>query len=71
MDAPGVGVLFKTPRNGGRTLVHALLAPSLPSGSYLSDMELTDVAPPAKDTTAADALWAWSEDWVRTREDGA
>ena len=44
--------------------MYALLAPGLPSGSYLSDMELTDVAPAAKDSAAADALWRWTEAWV-------
>ena len=27
-------------------------------------MELTDVAPAAKDVGAADALWEWTEEWI-------
>lgn len=64
LDNPAVGLVFKKPEDGCRTLVYALLAPGLPSGSYLSDMELTDVAPAAKDSAAADALWRWTEAWV-------
>ena len=63
-------VLFKMPADGCRTSVYALLAPGLPTGSYLSDCELTDVAPgAAKDAAAREELWRWTEEWVaRARE---
>ena len=67
LDNPAVGLVFKKPEDGCRTLVYALLAPGLPSGSYLSDMEITDVAPAAKDGAAADALWRWTEAWVGSK----
>ena len=42
-----LSLVLKTPADGCRTMVYALLAPGLPSGSYLSDCEITDVAPAA------------------------
>lgn len=64
LDNPALSLVLKKPEDGCRTLVYGLLADDLPTGSYLSDMELTDVAPAAKDARAADALWTWSEEWV-------
>lgn len=74
--APALGTLLektplrlvlKTPADGARTLVYALVAPSLPSGSYLSDCELTDVSPAAKDARAASALWKWTNNFLDER----
>ena len=63
-DTPAAKVLFKKPDNGCRTSCYALLAPGLPTGAYLSDCELTDVAPAAKDPAARAALWEWTESWL-------
>jgi NAD(P)-dependent dehydrogenase (short-subunit alcohol dehydrogenase family) len=63
-DAPPVKLLLKKPEDGCRTSMYALLAPGLPTGSYLSDCELTDVSPAAKNTKARDSLWEWTETWV-------
>ena len=63
-DAPPLKLLFKKPEDGCRTSCYALLAPGLPTGSYLSDCELTDVSPSAKDPKAREELWAWTEGWV-------
>ena len=66
-DAPPAKLLFKLPEDGCRTSCYALLAPDLPSGAYLSDCELTDVSPAAKDPAARKALWAWTEEWLAAR----
>lgn len=69
LEAPPTKLLIKSPKEGCRTLVHALLAPDLPTGSYLSDQTLTDVSPgAAKDARTRKQLWEWTEAWVqRTR----
>lgn len=71
LDAPPVQLAFKKPAAGCRTSVYALLAPNLPSGSYLSDCELTDVSPAAKDPAARGALWRWTEAWVEQKRAAA
>ena len=63
-DTPPARLLFKLPDDGCRTLCYALLAPGLPTGAYLSDCELTDVSPSAKDPAAREALWAWTDAWL-------
>ena len=67
-DAPPLKLLFKKPEDGCRTSCYALLAPGLPTGSYLSDCELTDVSPSAKDPASRAALWAWTEAWLDEKE---
>ena len=63
--APPVKLLVKTPADGSRTLIHALLAPGVKSGTYLSDFTPTDTAPGAsKDARARAELWEWTEAWV-------
>ena len=68
-DTPPLKLLFKKPDEGCRTSCYALLAPGLPSGAYLSDCEVTDVAPAAKDARAREALWAWTEQWIAGRRE--
>lgn len=63
-EAPPVKLLLKTPASGCRTSVYSLLAPGLPTGAYLSDCELTDVSPAAKEPEARAALWRWTAEWV-------
>ena len=64
-----LSLVLKTPADGCRTMVYALLAPGLPSGSYLSDCEITDVAPAAKDVAARRKLWEWTEQWLNAQRD--
>lgn len=59
-----LGLVLKSPSDGCRPLVYALLAPRLPTGSYISDCELTDVSPAAKDASARAELWEWTENWL-------
>ena len=66
-EAPPAKLLFKLPDDGCRTSCYALLAPDLPSGAYLSDCEITDVSPAAKDPAARKALWAWTEEWLEAQ----
>lgn len=62
-----LSLVVKTPSDGCRTLVYALLAPGLPTGSYLSDCEITDVAPAAKDAASRRKLWEWTERWLEAK----
>lgn len=66
-ETPPVKLLLKTPASGCRTAVYSLLAPGLPTGAYLSDCELTDVSPAAKDPAARAALWRWTAEWVAAK----
>ena len=59
-----LGLVLKRPAEGCRPLVYALLAPGLPTGAYVSDCELTDVSPAAKDASARVELWEWTERWI-------
>ena len=66
-SSPPAKLAFKLPEDGCRTSCYALLAPGLPTGAYLSDCELTDVSPAAKDVKARRELWEWTEEWVAAR----
>jgi len=70
LEAPPVKLLLKTPASGCRTSLYSLLAPGLPTGAYLSDCELTDVSPAAKDPAARAALWRWTAEWVAAKRSG-
>jgi NAD(P)-dependent dehydrogenase (short-subunit alcohol dehydrogenase family) len=53
-------LLFKTPKQGAETIVHACLAPSLEDcgGSYLSNCRETAVSPKANDQEVQNKLWS-------------
>ena len=57
-------LVLKTPEEGCRPLIYALLAPRLSNGGYVVDCELRDIAPLAKSVRAQEALWEWTGDWV-------
>jgi len=67
-DATPLKVVLKTPAEGCRPLMYALLAPGLPNGGYIADCELRDISPPSKSVAARMDLWDWTEAWIeRTR----
>lgn len=68
LQASPLSLVLKTSEEGSRTSLYALLAPGLPSGSYLSDCALTDVSPAAKDPKARRELWEWTARWLAERE---
>lgn len=53
-------LLFKTPKQGAETIVHACLAPALEGcgGSYLSNCRETAVSPEADDQEVQNNLWS-------------
>lgn len=57
-------VVLKSPEEGARPLLYSLLAPGLPTGSYVVDCEVRDVAPAAKDAAARKELWEWTREWI-------
>ena len=58
-------VVLKTPQEGCRPILYALLAPRLPSGGFISDCELRDISPASKSVTAREELWQWTETWLK------
>jgi len=60
-------VVLKSPEEGSRPLLYALLAPGLPNGAYLADCELRDTSPASKDVSNRQALWEWTQRWVESK----
>ena len=63
-DSTPLKVVLKSPEEGCRPLMYALLAPGLPNGAYISDCELRDISPPSKGVAARTDLWEWTEAWL-------
>lgn len=64
-EATPLKLVLKSPEEGARPLLYALLAPGLPSGGYVADCELRDIAPAGKGVAARRALWEWTAEWVQ------
>jgi NAD(P)-dependent dehydrogenase (short-subunit alcohol dehydrogenase family) len=57
-------VVLKSAEEGSRPLLYALLAPDLPSGSFIVDCALTDTSPASKSAAKRRELWEWTEKWI-------
>ena len=57
-------LVLKSPAEGCRPIVYALLAPGLPRGGFVSDCELRDISPASKSAAAREELWRWTEVWL-------
>lgn len=56
--------VLKSPQEGCRPLLYALLAPGLPAGGYVADCEVRDISPASKSAAAREELWQWTESWL-------
>ena len=45
----------------------ALLSPTVPNGAYVVDCEPTDTSPASKDVANRQALWEWTDDWIKSK----
>ena len=57
-------VLLKSPAEGSRPLLYALLAPGLPNGAYMADCQVRDTSPASKEAASREALWEWTSGWI-------
>lgn len=62
-----LGLVLKSPREGSRPIVHALLAPGLANGAYVVDCEVRDIAPASKSVAARRELWEWTSRWLEEK----
>lgn len=60
-------IVLKSPSEGARPILHALLAPGLPQGGFVADCELRDISPPSKSAAAREALWEWTSEWLDSK----
>ena len=50
-----------SPEYGAKTQIHAALAPGIPSGCYIDDLEIeTWASPVSRDAALATKLWDWT-----------
>ena len=67
LDDTPLGLVFRSPRDGCRSSLYALLSPTVPNGAYVVDCEPTDTSPASKAPRARAELWEWSAAWLRAR----
>jgi len=60
-------LVLKSPTEGCRPLLYALLAPGLANGAYIADCEVRDISPASKSVVKRKELWEWTRSWVEQR----